>query len=174
MFTSPKALTRPTRSPVVPPTTMVRTAQELISAPAQRLRSTASTRTNLTLSTGARWSPTRSFRLPGHGKSGGGLPIYIIPITGGLDCLDYSGNELVLPMRTTPSCPVRTGRIGTITHKNSNELPGALDGKFTYVSAFNVDVTPALIGTMTSDCKFQLPARKKPTSPSCIGMARSG
>ena len=96
---------------------------------------------------------------PGHGKSGGGLPINLIPITGGLDCTDFSGNELVLPNQDHAILPCPNGQDGTITHKNSTELPGALDGKFTYVSAFNVQVNPSLIGTMT--VSFKIPSSEE-------------
>jgi hypothetical protein len=88
----------------------------------------------------------------------GGLPINLIPITGNLDCIDYSGNELVLPNQDHALLPCPNGQDGTITHKSGNQLPGALDGKFTYVSAFNVQVTPSLVGTMT--VSFKIPVGK--------------
>ena len=96
---------------------------------------------------------------PGHGNSGGGLPLNIIPNSGAFDCSNFSGNELVLPNQDHAILPCPNGQGGTITGKTSNELPSALDSKFTYVSAFDVEVNPSLIGTMT--VSFKIPAGKE-------------
>ena len=90
--------------------------------------------------------------------SGSGLPLNIIPITGSFDCADYGGNELVLPNQDHAILPCPNGQNGTITGKTSSNLPGALDSKFTYVSAFDVEVNPSLIGTMT--VSFAIPSGK--------------
>ena len=92
-----------------------------------------------------------------------GLPIHIVNVTGGenntLDCANYSGTELILPDQdhVLLSCPT-TGNA-YLTGQSSDKLPGALDNKFTFVSALDAEVTPAFNGSMI--VSFKIPSDKQ-------------
>ena len=103
---------------------------------------------------------------PGGGKSGtttsvggpGPLPWNVInvPESGGqgnpLSCSQYSGTDLVLPDgdQVLLPCPIGStpGTSGSLHGLTSGSLPGTLDSKFTFVSAFDAEVTPSLTGGM--------------------------
>jgi len=101
--------------------------------------------------------------IPGKCGSGGkkngpqgGLPIDIIPVTGGLDCTDYSATEIELPDQDHILLPCPTTGNATLTSQTSSQLPGKLDAKYTFVSGFNATVTPTLDGSMI--VSFKIPA----------------
>jgi Right handed beta helix region len=99
----------------------------------------------------------------GHRSSVGGLPLNIVNVTGGesnpLDCTDYGGTELVLPNGDHALLPCPNGQKGTVTSKTGSNLPSALDSKYTFISGFDAEVTPALSGSMT--VSFTIPAGKQ-------------
>ena len=92
------------------------------------------------------------------GKNGstGSLPIDIIPVTGGLDCTNYSASEIELPDQDYILLPCPTTGNATLTGQTSSQLPGKLDVKYTFVSGFNATVTPTLDGSMI--VSFKIPA----------------
>ena len=96
----------------------------------------------------------------GGGNKGpqGSLPIDIIPVTGGVDCTNYSANEIELPDQDHILLPCPTTGNATLTGQTDNQLPGKLDAKYTFVSAFDAAVTPTLDGSMT--VSFKIPAGK--------------
>jgi hypothetical protein len=82
-----------------------------------------------------------------------------------LSCSQYVGTDLVLPNgdHALLPCPIGsvTGTSGSISRVTSNKLPGtALDSKFTFVSAFDVEVNPSLSGGMIT-VSFKIPAGKQ-------------
>jgi len=112
---------------------------------------------------------------PSNGGNGSGLGL-LIPVTGSLplnvinvpdnggqnnalDCTDYSGTELVLPNGDQVLLPCPIGNNASLTRVTSDKLPGTPDSKYTFVSAFDAEVTPALSGgTMT--VSFKIPTGK--------------
>jgi len=100
----------------------------------------------------------------GNGGSVSGPPYNVIPIpdTGGpsnaLDCADYTGTELVLPNGDMALLPCPIGANASLVHILQAKLPGSLDGKSTFVSALDLDVTPSLSGTAT--VSFKVPSGK--------------
>ena len=71
-----------------------------------------------------------------------------------LDCTNYIGTESVLPDQDHAILPCPIGQTGTITGKTTSNLPGPLDSKYTFVSAFDAEVNPSLIGMMTVSFKI--------------------
>ncbi|HUI89734.1 MAG TPA: right-handed parallel beta-helix repeat-containing protein [Anaerolineales bacterium] len=100
-----------------------------------------------------------------NGGSISGPPYNVIPIpdTGGpsnaLDCADYTGTELVLPNGDMALLPCPIGASASLVHILQAKLPGSLNGKYTFVSAVNLDVTPSLSGTAT--VSFKIPAAEE-------------
>ncbi len=93
------------------------------------------------------------------GSHGGGLPIFIIPITGGLDCTSYSANKVVLPDQDYILLPCPISGDVTLTSQTGDQLPGKFDAKYTFVSAFDAKVTPSLTGSMI--VSFKIPSDKQ-------------
>ena len=112
----------------------------------------------------------------GGGKSAvlgesGSLPwnVVNVPDSSGqgnpLSCSQYVGTELVLPNgdHILLPCPIGStpGASGSLRGLSSNKLPGtALDSRFTFVSAFDVEVTPSLSGGMMT-VSFAIPTGKQ-------------
>ena len=100
--------------------------------------------------------------------TGGSLNIINVPDSSGqgyaLDCTQYSGTELVLPNGDYAllPCPIgaTSGTNGSLSRVTDNKLPGTLDSKFTFVSAFDAQVNPALTGGMMT-VSFTIPAGKQ-------------
>ncbi len=101
----------------------------------------------------------------------GSLPWNVINVPDGsgqgnpLSCSQYVGTDLVLPNgdHALLPCPIGsvTGTSGSISRVSSNKLPGtALDSRFTFVSAFDVEVNPSLSGGMVT-VSFKIPAGKQ-------------
>ena len=92
----------------------------------------------------------------------------IIPVTGGtgvaLDCTHYSGTDLVLANgdHVLLPCPIGStpGTNGSLRGLISGSLPGKLDSKYTFVSAFDAEVTPSLTGGMMT-VSFTIPSGKQ-------------
>ncbi len=112
-------------------------------------------------------------------KSKGTTPILggpIIPVTGGplniinvadgsgqgyaLDCTQYSGTELVLPNGDHVLMPCPIGNNAALMHVANNKLPGALDSKFTFISAMDSQVTPSPLSG-TAMVSFTIPSGKQ-------------
>ena len=91
-----------------------------------------------------------------NGPQGNNLPVDIIPVTGGLDCTNYSATEIALPNQDHILLPCPTTGNATLTGQTGNQLPGKLDARYTFISAFNAAVTPTLDGSMT--VSFKIPA----------------
>ena len=91
-----------------------------------------------------------------------------VPDSGGqghpLECTQYSGTELILPNHDHARlpCPIGsiTGTSGSLSRLTSDKLPDILDSKFTFVSAVDADVNPALTGGMMT-VSFTIPAGKQ-------------
>jgi hypothetical protein len=112
----------------------------------------------------------------GGGKSAilgesGSLPwnVVNVPDSSGqgnpLSCSQYVGTDLVLPNgdHALLPCPIGStpGTSGSLRGLSSNKLPGtALDSRFTFVSAFDVEVTPSMSGG-TITVSFKIPAGKQ-------------
>jgi len=97
--------------------------------------------------------------------SGSGLPFNVIQVPDGdtqsnaLDCANFIGTELVLPNGDLVLLPCPIGTDAKLDHVGSDKLPGALDSKFTFVSGFDVQVTPSLDGTAI--VSFKIPSGKE-------------
>ena len=92
-----------------------------------------------------------------------------VPDSGGqgtpLSCLQYVGTDLVLPNgdHALLPCPIGsvTGTSGSLRGLSSSNLPGtALNSKFTFVSALDMEVNPPLSGGMVT-VSFNIPAGKQ-------------
>jgi hypothetical protein len=96
----------------------------------------------------------------GKKTTGEGLPLNVIHVNGGeqniLTCDGFSGTELILPNGDRVILPCPNGDQASIDTLSSAQLPGALDGNFTFISGLDANVTPALLGSMT--VKFTIPA----------------
>ena len=98
----------------------------------------------------------------GQGSQGGQG---VIPVSGsagvGLDCTQYSGTDLVLPNgdEVLMPCPIGStpGTTGSLNRVTNENLPGKLDGKFTFVSSLDAEVNPSLTGGMMT-VSFKIPA----------------
>ena len=107
--------------------------------------------------------PWNVVNIPESGSQGS-----IIPVTGGtgvaLDCTHYSGTDLVLPDgdQVLLPCPIGStpGMSGSLRGLSNSSLPSPLDNKFTFVSAFDAEVTPSLTGGMMT-VSFQIPSGKQ-------------
>ena len=82
----------------------------------------------------------------------------------GLDCTQYAGTELVLPNgdHVLMPCPIgsKPGTTGTLNRVNNDNLPGKLDSKYTFISAFDAEVNPSLTGGMMT-VSFMVPSGKQ-------------
>ena len=78
----------------------------------------------------------------------------------GLDCTQYSGTELMLPNgdHVLLPCPIGSaaGTTGTLSRVTVEKLPGKLDSKFTFISAFDAEVTPPVTSGMLT-VGFKIP-----------------
>ena len=81
-----------------------------------------------------------------------------------LDCTQYAGTEMVLPNgdHVLMPCPIGSapGTTGSLNRVINDNLPGKLDGKYTFVSAFDTEINPALSGGMIT-VGFKIPAGKQ-------------
>jgi hypothetical protein len=92
--------------------------------------------------------------------TGNGLPLNVIHVTGGekhnLSCNDFSGTELILPNGDRVIIPCPNGDEASLDSVTNGELPGILDGNFSFISGLDASVKPALIDSMT--VSFMIPA----------------
>ncbi len=97
------------------------------------------------------------------GTVGGGLPLNVINVNSGesnaLDCTNFSGTELVLPNQDYVLLPCPTTGNATLTNKANNDLPNKLNSKYTFISAFDVEVVPSSNGSLI--VSFKIPSDKQ-------------
>ncbi|HEY5983096.1 MAG TPA: right-handed parallel beta-helix repeat-containing protein [Anaerolineales bacterium] len=84
-----------------------------------------------------------------------GLPWNVIHVTTadsqGLNCADFGGTVLILPNWDHVAFPCPIGDSASLKSTPADQLPGALGDTYNYLSGLEVQVQPALNGTMTID-----------------------